>query len=360
MLLFKNVAFTILVPGTFAVFIPYRMLISSHQLELSRIGILRDLGLVPVFFGGAIYLSCIWRFAHLGRGTPAPIDPPKTLVVSGAYRLTRNPMYVAVLSVIFGEAVLFASGSLFAYGLLILGMFYLFVVTYEEPTLRRQFGSSFDTYCGKVPRWLFTTILLLLLAAIPSASVGQQTADRHVIILSPDEGDRRVALTRDAIAFWNQTLLTLKLRPRLVEAGVIVASPMTRALETYARQISMRAEGLAPPDAGPTAPRDLINLHGDIVVLLSKQNIFSVTRAFDQRFFIVIQTDRVAPLNSSNVVRNVIAHELGHALGLVHNGDQTTLMCGPCNSLVFGPEARAFLPLTSDDRARLLELYPPR
>lgn len=206
---------------------------------------------------------------------------------------------------------------------------------------------------------LFMTILLLL-AAIVSVSAGQQTVDRHVVILSPDEGDPRLALARDAIAFWNQTFSTLKLRPPLIDADVIVASPMTRALETYARQISMRAEGLAPPDAGPTPPSELINLNGDIVVFLSKQNIFSVTRAFDRRFFIVIQTDRVAPLNSPNVVRNVIAHELGHALGLVHNGDQTTLMCGPCNSLVFGPEERVFLPLTSDDRARLLELYHPR
>lgn len=157
MLLFKNVAFTILVPGTFAVFVPYRIVASSRQLQLSGIGILRDLGLVPVFFGGAIYLSCIWRFAHLGRGTPAPIDPPKKLVVSGAYRFTRNPMYIAVLSVILGESVLFASGRLLAYGLLVLGVFYLFVVFYEEPTLRRQFGSSYETYCARIPRWLFMT-----------------------------------------------------------------------------------------------------------------------------------------------------------------------------------------------------------
>ena len=116
-----------------------------------------------------------------------------------------------------------------------------------------------------------------------------------MVILSPAEGDRRLAFARDAIAFWNQTFLDLKLRPRLVEADVIVASPMTRALETYARQISMRAEGLAPPGAGPSAPRELTNLGGDIVVFLSRQDIFSVTRPLAQRFFIVIQTDRAPP-----------------------------------------------------------------
>jgi len=203
-------------------------------------------------------------------------------------------------------------------------------------------------------------LLGLLLTGSPSVSASQQTSDRHVVILSPDESDRRVAITRDAIAFWNQTFLDLKLRPPLVEGAVVVASPMTRALETYARQISMRAEGLAPPDAGPVAPRELSSLGGDIVVFLSRQDIFSVTRPVARRFFIVIQTDRATPLNSPNAARNVIAHELGHALGLAHNNDPRTLMCGPCQPLVSGSGERVFSPLTFDDRARLLELYPAR
>jgi predicted Zn-dependent protease len=221
-------------------------------------------------------------------------------------------------------------------------------------------ASEMQSHRMKWPEAVPTTVLGLLLAPPPSVSAIQQTSDRQVVILSPDEGDRRLALTREAIAFWNQTFSDLKLRPRLVEADVIVASPVTRALETFARRISMRAEGLAPLGAGPSAPRELTHLRGDIVVFLSGQDIFSVTRAFAQRFFIVIQTDRAPPLNSPNVARNVIAHELGHALGLAHNSDPTTLMCGPCQPLVSGSEERVFSPLTSDDRARLLELYPSR
>ena len=154
MLLLKNVVFTVLVPGTVAVFVPYRILSSSGRLQLHEIGALRLLGLTPVLFGGAVYLSCVWGFARIGQGTPAPIDPPKKLVVSGPYRFTRNPMYVAVFCVILGEAVFFASSWLLAYGLLILATFYTFVVFYEEPTLRRQFGSSYNNYCTRVPRWL--------------------------------------------------------------------------------------------------------------------------------------------------------------------------------------------------------------
>ena len=154
MLLLNNLVFTVVVPGTVAVFVPYRILTSSGRWQLHEIGWLRLLGMAPVLFGGALYLSCVWGFAHVGHGTPAPIDPPKTLVATGPYRFTRNPIYIAVFCVIVGEAVLFASGRLLAYGLLVLAAFYAFVILYEEPTLRRQFGSAYESYCTRVPRWL--------------------------------------------------------------------------------------------------------------------------------------------------------------------------------------------------------------
>ena len=154
MLFFKNLVFTVLVPGTVAVWIPYWLLGPSGRLRLRHIAGLQRLGLVPWVLGVTVYFWCVWNCARIGRGTPAPIDPPRTLVAVGPYRYTRNPMYVAVLITIFGEAVLCRSTPLVVYGLAIWAAFHTFVVLYEEPTLRRLFGSDFERYRTRAPRWL--------------------------------------------------------------------------------------------------------------------------------------------------------------------------------------------------------------
>ncbi len=135
LLLIKNLAFTVLVPGTVAVFVPV-VVVSHAPAQTSVMAIALLLG------GGSIYAWWVWDFAVAGRGTPAPIDPPKDLVVRGLYRYTRNPMYDGVLCVIFGWALLFRAWPIAFYGVCVGAGFHLFVLLYEEPHLTRVFGPA--------------------------------------------------------------------------------------------------------------------------------------------------------------------------------------------------------------------------
>lgn len=146
----KTLIFTILVPGTATILVP-RWLLQSQTTQPT--GALRLIGLIPILVGAAIYLWCAWDFATFGRGTPVIFDPPKKLVARGLYRFARNPMYVGILSILFGEAIFFSSAALFGYAAGIALLFHTFVVLYEEPTLRKQFGESYRSYCAETPRW---------------------------------------------------------------------------------------------------------------------------------------------------------------------------------------------------------------
>ena len=140
-------------PGGIAGLIPYtltrwRMQSPSLGLSASRI-----LGIALVVLGSAVVLECFGRFALGGRGTPAPIALTETLVVSGLYGHVRNPMYVGVMAVAVGQALLLESWTLLVYAGLVWLAFHAFIVFYEEPTLRRQFGPSYDAYRAGVRRW---------------------------------------------------------------------------------------------------------------------------------------------------------------------------------------------------------------
>lgn len=154
MVALKSLIFIILVPGTVTVLVPYVLLTSFGNLLQIDIGHFRYLGGVPFLIGVPILLWSIWDFTFTGKGTPAPVDPPKELVVRGLYRYVRNPMYVGGVFILFGEAIFFASLLLFGYTVFIFFCFHMFVIGYEEPTLRRTFGRTYDVYCESVPRWL--------------------------------------------------------------------------------------------------------------------------------------------------------------------------------------------------------------
>ena len=111
-------------------------------------------GFVPLTLGVVGLLWCVREFYVAGRGTLAPWSPPQALVVSGLYRFSRNPMYVAVTALVVGQGLLFARIGILLYGAVLWLCFHIFVIAYEEPTLRRTFGASFERYLANVPRWV--------------------------------------------------------------------------------------------------------------------------------------------------------------------------------------------------------------
>jgi protein-S-isoprenylcysteine O-methyltransferase Ste14 len=154
MLIFKTLLFTLIAPCTVTVAVPYLLLRWRSESFPQTWNIFSFIGLFICVAGVAIYGWCARDFILKGKGTPAPYDPPKQLVAEGFYRLSRNPMYVGVSSIVLGEALFFKSLAVFVYTLVLFCAFHLRVTLYEEPTLKRLFGESFAEYCRRVPRWL--------------------------------------------------------------------------------------------------------------------------------------------------------------------------------------------------------------
>ena len=152
--LLGTIAFTLIVPGALIVLIPY--LLTGWQLRPPLVGIeaTRTFGVALIVLAAPLFFRFLSGFVREGHGTPAPIAPPEHLVVGGPFRWIRNPGYVAVVSLVVGQALLFGSGAVLAYAAFLAVAFHLFVVFYEEPTLRRQFGTEYESYCREVPRWI--------------------------------------------------------------------------------------------------------------------------------------------------------------------------------------------------------------
>ena len=149
--LLKTALFTVVVPGTVAGYVPWRL----RQGAAPITGAEAWVAITVIAIGIAIYLyTAFWGFALIGGGTPAPIAPTKILVVNGLHRFVRNPMYIGVALVIGGQAWLFHSRHTAIYMLCMLLTAHLFVISYEEPTLRKQFGGEYDRYRASVPRWI--------------------------------------------------------------------------------------------------------------------------------------------------------------------------------------------------------------
>ena len=151
MKLFLKIAlFTLVVPGTVAVLVPF--LLAGDRTVAG--GAMLGLAVCLFALGVALYLRAVWDFAVLGKGTPAPIDAPKRLVVQGIYRYTRNPLYISMLTAIAGWAALFGTAVLVGYAGVLFVVYSLFVRLHEEPRLARVFGEEYAAYTQQVGRWL--------------------------------------------------------------------------------------------------------------------------------------------------------------------------------------------------------------
>lgn len=168
MLFLKATLFTILVPGTAAGFLPY--IISSRWPDRLDLGIVHSLGYLLIAVGILLYGACALLFLTEGSGTPTiwftrPLrtvlgEEPRTLVVNGMYQRSRNPMYLGVTAIAFGEALSSGNVTLFCYTATLLMFFHSIVVLVEEPHLKARDGERYALYCSKVPRWLgFRTIV---------------------------------------------------------------------------------------------------------------------------------------------------------------------------------------------------------
>jgi protein-S-isoprenylcysteine O-methyltransferase Ste14 len=148
-----SIAFFVLAPGTVAFWVPWRITRWEMAPPLLGLWVLRPAGAVLALVGLFGLAESFSRFAIQGRGTPAPVMPPKRLVVTGLYRHVRNPMYVAVLSIVVGQALVFGSRRLLAYAGIVWLAVHLFVQLYEEPALRARFGDDYAAYTASVRRW---------------------------------------------------------------------------------------------------------------------------------------------------------------------------------------------------------------
>src|SRR5881628_878569 len=145
--LMRAVTYAALFIGFLLVFLPGRVLEWSGVRRPAALGLTQVVGLAIVILGAALALACILTFVFVGRGTPAPFDPPRGLVVRGPYRLVRNPMYLGAGLALAGAAIFYQSIPLLGYAGVFLLITHVFVVLYEEPTLRRSFDEDYEAYC---------------------------------------------------------------------------------------------------------------------------------------------------------------------------------------------------------------------
>jgi len=151
--LIRAMTYATLFVGAVLVYLPAQTLSWTGVRGPERLGLPQVAGIIATACGAALAVWCILNFAIIGRGTPAPFDPPRRLVVRGPYRFVRNPMYLGASLAIAGAALYYQTAALLAYVGVFLLLMHLVVVSYEEPTLWQSFGEEYEAYCRQVRRW---------------------------------------------------------------------------------------------------------------------------------------------------------------------------------------------------------------
>jgi protein-S-isoprenylcysteine O-methyltransferase Ste14 len=152
-ILIRAVTYATLFIGVVLVYLPAQTLARAGVLRPAVMGLPQVVGAVATLCGAALAVWCIAAFVTFGRGTPLPLDPPRVLVIRGPYHYVRNPMYLGAGVALAGAALFYQSAALLAYAAAFLVIMQIFVVFYEEPTLRRTFGQDYVDYCDRVRRW---------------------------------------------------------------------------------------------------------------------------------------------------------------------------------------------------------------
>jgi protein-S-isoprenylcysteine O-methyltransferase Ste14 len=135
------------------IYLPARFLAWSGIVHPNSIEVLQYAGMVIGAAGAVVALWCVLSFVAIGKGTPAPFDPPRQLVVRGPYRYVRNPMYIGAGTALSGAALFYESLPLLGYTALFFLASHMFVVFYEERILQHTFGQEYEAYCRQVRRW---------------------------------------------------------------------------------------------------------------------------------------------------------------------------------------------------------------
>ena len=151
--LVRTITYAALFIGLVLIYVPARALSWSGIVRPAASRVPQVAGMVIGALGAAVALWCICTFASIGRGTPAPFDPPRRLVIQDPYRFVRNPMYIGAGLALASAALFYESLPLLGYSAFFFLLTHLFVLWYEEPTLRQTFGPEYEAYCRKVRRW---------------------------------------------------------------------------------------------------------------------------------------------------------------------------------------------------------------